>query len=271
MRTLPQWRVVRLIRRLVERGGAIDAGTQAAALTYQAMLSLIPLVIFAGAAIGFVFAGDPARADYWIEQVADAVPGLEEVVGRSIQSLVDARVSAGLLAVLVLVWTGSSLAGRCTHVVVRAFALPNRPWLRQRLLAVVEIVAVGAIALAGIVITSLTSDVVGMILGLVVLFGASLLAYVVFTPGGGPGWREHLPGALLLGVTGVLLAVAGGLYVEFVVGRATAVYGAIAAFIGLLAILSVGGNAFVYGAVLSSVVAADREAAAADPSVTSDI
>ena len=56
MRTLPQGRVIRLIRRIGARGAAIDAGTQSAALTYQALLSLIPLVIFAGAVLGFVFA-----------------------------------------------------------------------------------------------------------------------------------------------------------------------------------------------------------------------
>jgi uncharacterized BrkB/YihY/UPF0761 family membrane protein len=262
MRTLPQWSIVRLIRRLGDRGTAIDAGTQAAALTYQLMLSLIPLVIFAGAVFGFVFAGDEDKADYWTQQVADAVPGLEEVVGRNIQTLVDARVSAGLLAVLLLLWTGSSLAGRCTHVIVRAFAMEDRSWIRRRVLALLEIVLVGGIALAGIVITSLTSadaSAIGVAVGVAVLFGASLMAYVVFTPGGGPGWRQHVPGAGLLCVAGGLLTVLGGLYVQQVVGRATAVYGAVAAFIGLIAVLSLAANAFVYGAVLSAVLDAGAE------------
>ena len=270
MRTLPQGRVIRLIKRIGARGTAIDAGTQSAALTYQALLSLIPLVIFAGAVLGFVFAGDPTKADYWTGRFAELIPGLEEVVGRSIDSLVDARVSAGILAVLVLAWTGSSLAARCSHVVVRAFGLPPAHWIRRRLLSLVEILLVGAAVLAGVVITSITSQeasVLGLVVGVAVVFAASLTAYVVFTPAGGPRWRRHLPGAALLCVAIVLLTGLGSFYVQQVVARATAVYGAIAAFIGLLAVLSLGANAYVYGAVLSSVLGDERdEAASGDPS-----
>ena len=61
----------------------------------------------------------------------------------------------------------------------------------------------------------------------------------------------------------------GSFYVQQVVARATAVYGAIAAVIGLLAVLSLGANAYVYGAVLSSVLGDERdEAASGDPSST---
>lgn len=269
MRTLPQWRAIRLIRRIGARGAAIDAGTQSAALTYQALLSLIPLVIFAGAVLGFVFEGDPAKADYWTEQIAGTIPGLEQVVGRSIDSLVDARISAGVVAVLVLVWTGSSLAGRCTHVIVRAFGLPPSNWIRRRLLAMVEILLVGAAGFAGIVITTITSrelSVLGVFIGVIVMFAASLTAYVVFTPAGGPPWQQHVPGASLLCAAIVALTVLGSVYLQEVVARATAVYGAIAAVIGLLAVLSLGANAYVYGAVLSSVLGADRDDAASSSS-----
>jgi len=269
MPTLPQWRVIRLIRRIGARGSAIDAGTQSAALTYQALLSLIPLVIFAGAVLGFVFANDQAKADYWTDRIAQTIPGLEQVVGSSIDSLVDARVSAGVLAVLVLVWTGSSLAGRCSHVIVRAFGLPPANWIRRRLLAVVEILLVGVAGFAGIVITTVMArdlSVLGVLLGVAVILGTSLTAYVVFTPAGGPPWRRHLPGAGLLGAAIVVLTVAGSFYVQQIMARATAVYGTIAAVIGLLAVLSLGANAYVYGAVLSSVVGDDADAAAGSPS-----
>lgn len=272
MRTLPQRAPVRLIRRVVARAGTIDASTLAAALTYQALLSLISLVLFAGAAIGFVFADDPAKAQHWMDQVEEAIPGLEQVVGRSIDALVDARVQAGIIAVLALVWTASSLAGRATHAIVKAFGLPDRPWVRRRLLALVEILAVGTIALAGIALTSLTRTAgVALLLGLAVDLVAALAAYVLLTPGGGPGWRTHLPGSMLFGLTLGVLTIAGGWYADVVVARASAVYGAIAAIIGLLAVLSLGSHAFIYGAVLSQVIAArDQEGDDAGASARSE-
>jgi membrane protein len=258
MRTLPQWAPVRLARRVLARGSAIDAGTQAAALTYQALLSVIPLVILAGAVIGFVFAGDPARADELTEDVASAIPGLEEVVGRSIDALVDARVSAGLIALAALVWTASSLAGRSAHVIERAFELPDRSWVRKRLTSLLEIVVVGSITLGALTLTSFAARVGGIAataVGLLMDVVAALLVYVVFTPHGGPGWRAHLPGAAVLGLAFTVLTIAGEWYVRLIVGRATAVYGTVAAIIGLLAILSIACQAFVYGALLSAVLA----------------
>jgi membrane protein len=240
---------------------SIDAGTQAAAMTYQALLSVIPLVLLAGAVIGFIFAGNPARADRLIEEVADAIPGLELVLGRSIDALVDARVQAGLIAIVALLWTASSLAGRSTHVIVKAFGLPDRSWVRRRVMSLIEIVLVGAVALGAIVLTTLASDVasiVGVVVGLGTGLVAALLAYVVFTPRGGPGWRRHLPGAAVLAATATLLTLLGEWYARLIVGRATAVYGTVAAVIGLLAVLSIASQAFVYGAVLSAVLADDE-------------
>ncbi|MEX0985572.1 MAG: YhjD/YihY/BrkB family envelope integrity protein [Actinomycetota bacterium] len=260
MRTLPQRGPIPLTREVLERAGRHDAGTLAAALTYQGLLSSVPLLVLAGAAIGFAAAGDPAMADRWLAEIARIVPGTEAVVGRSLEALVDGRVQAGAIALAALVWTGSSLAGRAAHTMARVFELPERTWYRKRLRALAEFVILGTAGLVGIALTALTSAGAGPLpwLGAVVLdLALAVLTYRVLTPPGGPAVRGHLPGAVVLAAAWTLLKLGGGWYVGVVVARATAVYGTIAAIVGLLAILAIAANAFIYGAELSAVLARD--------------
>ncbi len=260
MRTLPQRGPIPLIRAVLERAGRHDGGTLAAALTYQCLLSSVPLLLLAGAAIGFVSVGDPAMADRWLTEIARVVPGMEAVVGRNLGALVDGRVQAGVIALAALVWTGSSLAGRAAHALARVFELPERAWYRKRLWALVELSILGTAGLVGIALTALTSAGAGPFpwLGAVVLdLALAALAYRVLTPPGGPTVRGHLPGAILLAAAWTVLKLGGGWYAGVVVARATAVYGTIAAIVGVLAILAIAANVFVYGAELSAVLAED--------------
>jgi membrane protein len=258
MRTLPQRGPIPLIGAVLRRAGDHDAGTLAAALTYQGLLSSVPLLLLAGAVIGFIFADDPARAERALEEITAAVPGLEEVIGENLKALVDGRVQAGIIALAALAWTGSSLAGRAAHALAKIFVIPERPWYRSRLWSLLEIAVIGVAALVGIGLTALAATGAGpipWIVGLALDLLLALLAYVVLTPPGGPPWRGHLPGAVLLALAWTALKTAGAWYAAEVVARASAVYGTVAAIIGLLAILSIAASAFVYGAALSAVLA----------------
>lgn len=265
MRTLPQRAPVRLIRRVLDKAGGDDVGTLGSALTYQTLLSLIPIVLLATSIVGFLFADDPARAERWTDAIAGAVPGLEEAIGRSIESLVDARLQAGLIAVAALAWTGSAMAATGSHALARIFGVPERPWHLKRLRSLLELLVLGTAALLAIALTSLLSagstpllGVIGLALGLAVDLGMFLLVYVVLTPPGGPAARGHLPGALLMTVVWTVVKLLGAWYVAFVVTRASAIYGAIGALIGLLAVLSVAARAFLYGGVVSAVTGLSR-------------
>ena len=258
MRTLPQPGPIPLIRATLERAGRHDAGTLAAALTYQGLLSSVPIVVLAGAVLGFVFAGDPEMADRWLAAVARTIPGLEEVVGNNIDALVRSRVEAGVIAIVALAWTGSSLAGRASHALARAFEVPERPWYRARPRALAQVVILGCAALAAIGLTALSSGGGGVLAwagAVVVDLAFALLAYRILSPPAGPPIRAHVPGAIAFAGSWLLLQIAGGWYVTEVVARASAVYGTIAAVVGLLAIMSVLANTFIYGAELSAVLA----------------
>lgn len=265
MRTLPQRAPVRLIRRVIEKSGADDVGTLGAALTYQTLLSLIPIVLLAASVVGFVFDGDATRTQRWIEAIAGAVPGLEDAVGRSIEALVDARLQAGLIAVATLVWTGSAMAGTGSHALARIFGVSERRWHVKRLRSLLELLVLGTAALVAIALTSFLPAGSGALLsigalaiGFAVDLAMFLLVYVVLTPPGGPPIRGHLPGAMLVTLTWTALKLAGGWYVRIVVIRASAIYGTIGALIGLIAILSLAARAFLFGAELSAVLGLSR-------------
>jgi YihY family inner membrane protein len=260
MRTLPQRGPVRLARRVLEKAGVDDAGTLSAALTYQALLSLIPVVLLGVSVVGFVFSSNPERAEELIDAIAGAVPGLEEAVGNSIDALVASRLEAGILALIGLVWTGSSLAASGSHALAKVFAVPERRWQTKRLWSLVELALLGALALGAIALSVLLPagtdtgwGIAATLAAAVVDFWMFLVVYVVLTPPGGPPWRGHVPGAIVMAVAWTLLKLVGGWYVAFVVVRASAVYGTIGAVIGLLAILSIASRAFVYGAELSAI------------------
>jgi membrane protein len=263
MRTLPQRAPIAFVREVLDRAGRHDAGTQAAALSYQGLLSTVPLILLGAAILGFVFAGDPTIAQRFIDHVEETIPGLEQLVGRNLEALVEARVEAGLIAVGALAWTGSSLAGRAAHSVARAFELPTTRWYERRLRSLAALAIIGAAALAGMWLTALTSAGGGpipWIVGAAVDVGVALLAYRTLSPPGGPALAAHVPGALVLAGTWTALKLLGGWYVGVVVARATAVYGTLAAIVGFLAAASIAAYAFVYGAELSATLAARRDA-----------
>jgi membrane protein len=235
MRTLPQRAPIRLIRQVIERAGANDVGTLSAALTYQTLLSLIPVVLLAASIVGFVFADQPERAAHWIDTIAGAIPGLEEAIGKNIDALVDARLQAGVIAVAALAWTGSAMAGTGSHALARIFSLPERRWYLKRIRSLLELLVLGAAALAAMVLTSLLPagtgpvlGLVGLLAGLAVDVAVFLLVYLLLTPPGGPSARGHLPGAI----------------------------------IGLVAIVSLASRAFLYGAEFSAVRGLSRPTAA---------
>lgn len=267
MRTLPQRAPVRLVLRVIGKAGADDVGTLAAALTYQTLLSLIPIVLLGASAIGYLFEGDPVRTAHWISVIAGSVPGLEQAVGRSIDAMVSARLEAGVIAIAALAWTGSAMAGTGSHALARIFGVPERRWQVKRLRSLLELAILGSVALLTIGLTAVLPAGSTALLGLLATMlafaidlGMFLLVYVVLTPPGGPGARGHLPGTFVMAIAWTLLKLAGGWYVAVVVVHASAVYGAIGAAVGLVTIISLAARAFLFGAELSSVRSLNRTA-----------
>lgn len=103
------------VRHLVEGLGRYNdrMGTQfAGAITYFSFLALVPILMVAFSIAGFVLASRPAVLTDLRNDIADQLPtGLSSVVTGVLNTAVDARLTVGLIGLVVALYSGISWMG----------------------------------------------------------------------------------------------------------------------------------------------------------------
>ncbi len=233
-RTLAQTPLVRRLLAARDRFRADDLGTMAAALAFQAFLSLFPLMLLTLSVAGFLLAGDPAE---WLRRFFDAVPGIGPLLDRNLDAVVEARAGLGLVALVGVAWAASGLTGRASDALGRIFRVPGRGVVRRRARSFVAMLVLGAALFAGLVASAASAAVhaegwwslPARALTLVAIAALELAffagTYAVLTPPGGPAIRDHLPGAIFMTAGWEVLKLVGGMLVVTVVNRSSALYG----------------------------------------------
>src|SRR5688500_14435603 len=97
--------------RLNERYGEDAGGYLAAAITYYGFLSFFPLLLLALSVAGFLLASRPELQQEVRTAVAEAVPGLQAIVGENLDAIESSRAGAGVIGLVGLLWTGSGVVG----------------------------------------------------------------------------------------------------------------------------------------------------------------
>lgn len=255
--------VIRVVVGVQQRYGQDHAGLLASAIAYHAFFSLFPLMLVAFSILGFVLE-DPQRQREVIESLTDAVPGLQPLIGDSVEALVDARAATGAIGVLGFLWTGSMVVRASGSAMVQTFRIDvegDNP-LKQNLWVFGSLGALALLAAVSVGVSFLGSNLPGgnagagvllIGLGVVVDFGMFLVAYRVLTRGGGPSFRAMFPGAIVATVGWTILKLVGSWYARRTVANATAVYGTFAGAVGILVMLSFGARFFLYGAVVNAI------------------
>jgi membrane protein len=235
-----------------------DLSTHAAALAYQLFLSTLTLSLVGLALIGLI---------------KDLLPfDLPAGTQEQFANLTKGSATLGIVSLVALLWTASSLSRRASRALAVIFRTGAESVVRTGVRALATtlclIVLIGALPLVTGVLTAIRLRtgaempfrVLGLIATVALEFGVFLLAYAVLTPGH-VGWRVHLPGAALMTIGWGLFKVAGGVLLASYVSKATLLYGAIGAVVGLLLVLRLASALFVYAAELSAIVAERRAAA----------
>jgi membrane protein len=186
-------------------------------------------------------------------------------VSKLVTSIVGGRAGTGIIGLVGLAWTGIGVVEASRFAMARVFHRGERlPFLKRKAAALGTLVTLGPLSLAGAALTGVVAGLdldgpVGLILRLVgwlvigaLAVGLFAVSYRVLVPKPGPPWRDVVPGAVLAAVGWVALQLVGAVYVSQVVTRASAVYGSLAAIIGLLILLHLGARVFLYGAVLNA-------------------
>lgn len=259
------WQVVRSTGAGLTRN---EAGLRAAALAYQALFSLFPLLLF------LIFIGGQ------LITVGDVRGAIDEFLGRAvptdtaldfvhqvIDQSVQNRGSIGLIGGIGLLWTSSSLLSNLTSSLNAIWNAQPRPIWKRRLVAVAGVLSLGTLFLLAMVLSALPAlpflDSNRRLLNLLDL-GAGVVVEVALL------WVIYrwLPNTLVRGIPALLGALlASGLwelgqfgfraYLTSGLANYGAVYGTLASLIGLIVWAYLTGFILFLGAEL--VAALQRE------------
>ena len=272
-----QTRIVRAVQVAVEvhvKSLVDDVSTQAAALTYAAFLSLLPLVL-----VGFSLAGTVitnVSQTTWFQDLIAGVPGLAETGIDSVQQQMQTRADIGLIGLIGALWAASVLSNRAERALAKVFDVKRRNVV-NRFRAILITVLLGAVVIGGLVVGALlqSQDLHGLIvipvwiivrvLLLLVEFGYFLLLYKLLTPSKALRWRDHLPGAVLMTLGFGVLKSVGGFFVDRTIDHWSSLYGTIGGIFGLLLVIRLAMWIFLYGAELSSVLLREQQGDAGVP------
>jgi membrane protein len=264
-----QIRLVRFVMAVTKHYGN-DAGPYlAASITYYGFLSLFPLLLLGLSVIGFVLVGDVAQQTQWASRLAKSLPGLAPLIGKTIETLVRKRATAGVVGLAGLLWTGTGAiqaAGFALGKILRKPDMSKEGFVKEKAWAVANTVLLGVLA---IVSTAVVAGAAGIrvggfagylwrglaaVFGLCIDFGLFVAAYRLLTRGWGPPFSKLWRGAMLGAAGWTLLKLFGAWYAVRTASSATAVYGTFASVVGVLLILYLASQLFLYGAEVNAVI-----------------
>jgi YihY family inner membrane protein len=262
-----QTRIVRGVQVSVEvhiKSGADDVSTHAAALTYAAFLSLVPLIMLGLAVTGKLEATATSDAQ-WYSEFVNSIPGLAPLIDSQQQALTQNATSLGLIGIVTVLWTASTLTNRAQRALGIVFGAPKRV-IANRLRALGVTVGLGVtliatLALTGLIVglhveglLSFPLKVASFLVLLVIDIGYFTLAYWALTPMREIPMREHLAGGVLMAVGWAILSFVGVYLVDRSISHASALYGTLGTVFGLLLFIRLAMWLFLYGAEVTSLV-----------------
>ncbi|HLH73137.1 MAG TPA: YihY/virulence factor BrkB family protein, partial [Chloroflexota bacterium] len=224
-----------------------DRGTTyAAVIAYYTLLSVFPLILGMIAVLGIVFSDPSVRAQF-ISSVAGLFPGSASFIQQTVQQVMRGRETAGIIAVIGLIWSASGVFGAITQALDVIWAVPHgRGLIQSTALAVGMVLGVGIIFVASLLLStalsvavnyhlplldwSLTSiplffPLLSLALPWLVTFGIFVGLYW-FVPNTPLTWPDAWPGAVL---ASALFEVSKQVFVWYLANftHYTAVYGSI--------------------------------------------
>lgn len=267
---------IQLIYRVAVGLGDHDTSQRAAGVTYYALLSIFPLLLGLIAVFGIFLPSINLQNDL-LNFVGKSFPGAADFFKQNIENIIQMRGSMGVLSIIILFWSASSLFSSISLAI-------NRTWeiRRSRSFLIAKAGDLGmALSIGVLFLLSLGSSALISVLGgvfglhsanLIMLdagsrLAAFLLILLVFLllykliPNTRTYWRDIWPGAL---VAAVLFEIARTLFVFYLANFANyqLLYGSIASIIILLVwiyysafIMILGAEfTFQYGRMRNSVI-----------------
>lgn len=256
------WKVIRATADGLSRN---EAGLRAAALAYQGLFSLFPLLLLLIFLGGEVLAAGDVRGslDEFLGRTiptAEARDFIENVIDQSIRN----RGSIGLVGGLGLLWTSSSLINNLTTSLNAIWGAKRRPIWRRRLVAIAGVLGFGTLFLIAILLSALQAlpflESAGGLIGLLDL-GIGLLVEITllwviyrWLPNTRVRWLPSLIGALFAALLWEAAQYGFRVYLTSGLTNFGAVYGGVASVIGLILWAYLTGFVLFLGAELAAAL-----------------
>jgi membrane protein len=152
----------------------------AAAITFFSVLSLVPLLMIAFAAAGFVLADNPQLLRTLQDQIqAAAPPGLGATLNQVIDGAIKSRRGVGIVGLLGALYSGLGWMGNLREALTAQWDQPPEPrgFLRTKVFDLLALLGLGLALLASFALTSVGTAFAGVVLqelGLAQIPGARL-------------------------------------------------------------------------------------------------
>ena len=263
-----QTRIVRAVQLAAEvhvKSAVDDVSVNAAALTYNCFLSMLPLALVGLSLASLIREPDPSG---WTGRLLETVPGLEQLVVSRLSTLEASRASLGIIGLIGALWVGSTLTSRAQRVLDKIFG-GRQNFVVNRLRALGVSIVLGAVLIAFLGISAFLSRLsadgliavpvylVVRVSLLLAMFGYWVLTYRLLTPTKGVRIVDHLPGSGWMTLGFELLRIVGGLYIGHFIAKTTSLYGTIGSIFGVLLFIRLSMWLFLYGAEVSSIARAE--------------
>jgi membrane protein len=158
----------------------------AAAITFFSVLSLVPLLMIAFAAAGFVLAGNPALLRHLQDQIQASAPaGLGPTLDQVILGAINSRSGVGIVGLLGALYSGLGWMGNLREALTAQWQStqeeqPPEPegFLRRKVFDLLALLSLGLALVASFALTGVGTAFAGVVLnalGLGQVFGARLV------------------------------------------------------------------------------------------------
>lgn len=242
-----------------------DSALTAAAIAYFALFSLFPLTLLSIAIASFSL-GPLMDQQLIVQKLEFIAPALGQLLGKNIDEIIRARGSVTIIALIGLIWSGSTIFYTLTQTLNEIWGHKRRRsmWKRRGLAILFVLALVGPVlflaSFASSVITNLRAwlpnqiipvvGVISFVLAITLDIALFMVIYIML-PHGTSTWRDILPGAMGAGLLWELAKKAFLSFVSAYISVSNLVYGSVAAIIAFLAWAYLSGLIFLFGAYLS--------------------
>jgi len=247
-------------RRFSDDGGAFFAQ----ALAFNAILAIFPIGLLALSVFAFIYGHQGGESEF-LSLIKTLAPAVQDVLVQNLQQAVDLRSLSGVIAVILLVWSGKNLFMGLTYSLDRALKVPqSRPFFADIIAAIIIIPVIFIILLIATVVPialsviasssgfhgpHILASIASYAAGAALVFVICAVLYVAL-PNQRLPWTFGVPGAIVAAIGWEIAQIAFAIYTTHV--NFLYVYGALSALAVLLLWFYYHAVIFLYGAHVSA-------------------